>query len=129
MSELSWERLTESLAARLPRLRDGDTVLLLSGPFYAQLQQGPDWIQVEAASSHSLPADARLSDEQEQHLRGLGFEPPAPPLESNWHVQEGWPLSGRTATRLASMMTSALRDVFGIDEAGQVQEKAFNAFS
>ena len=129
MSEQSWEQFTESLAARLPRLRDGDTIILSSGPFYAQLQQGPDWIQVEASSNESLPPDHRLSGEQEQRLREQGFQDPSPPLESNFHIQQGWPLSGHAATQLSAMIVTALRDVYGIEDAGHVQEKAFNAFS
>jgi hypothetical protein len=129
VSEQSWEQFTQSLAARLPRLSDGDTIILFAKPFYAQLQQGPDWIQVEAASNNSLPPDRRLSGDQEQRLRDLGWQDPNPPLEANFHVRDGWPLSGRDATRLSAMIVTALRDVFGIEDAGQVEEKAFNAFS
>ena len=128
VTEASWEQLTGSLAARLPRLRDGDTIILRSGPFFTQLGQGPDFLRVEAASSETLPADARLTAEQEQRLRELGWQPPDPPLDPNWLVEQRWPLSGATATRLASMIVGALRDVYGLD-AARIEEKAFNALS
>src|SRR5262245_60542971 len=103
VTQPSWEQLTESLAARLPRLRDGDSVVLRSGPFYTQLGQGPASIRIEAAAGDSLPADAQLTAAQEQRLRELGWQPPAPGDE-NWARTEPWPLSGRTATLLAAMM-------------------------
>jgi hypothetical protein len=126
VNQLSWEQLTYSLAARLPRLRDGDTIILSSGCFYTQLGHGPQQLRVEAAGGDSLPADARLSAEQERHLRELGWLPPAPG-DANWWIEVGWPVSGRAATEVAVRMISTLRDVYGLD-AERIEEKAFNAF-
>ncbi|WP_285689956.1 hypothetical protein [Actinoplanes sp. NBRC 103695] len=127
VTQSSWEQLTESLAARLPWLGDGDSIILQSGPFYTQLGQGPASIRIEAAAGDSLPADAQLTAAQEQQLGDLGWQPPAHG-DQNWARTEPWPLSGRTATQLATMIVGALRDVFGLD-AARVEERAFNAFS
>ncbi len=129
MNQKSWEELQQELAARLLRLTDGDTVILSSGGRYTQLQQGPNWIRLEAASNHSLSPAEQLSAEQQERLLGMGWQPPAPPLDDNWWVQQEWPLSGRTATRLADMIVVTLRNVYGTDEVSQVEEKTFNAFA
>jgi hypothetical protein len=120
--------MTESLATRLLRMRDGDTVSLRSGPYYAQVAQYPAAIRIEAVFNGHLPADAQLSAEQVQRLHDLGWRPPDDPSDVNWMVTEDWPLSGRTAKALASLMVGALRDVYGLD-IDQVEERAFNAFS
>jgi hypothetical protein len=125
----SWDELTQELAARLPRLADGDTVRLAHEPYFTMLQQAPEFLRADAASRHTLPPADALSDEQEARLLALGWQRPEPPGAMNWWVRAPWPLSGAAALRTAEMMVGALRDVYRIAGADLIDEEAFNAFS
>ncbi len=129
MAYRTWEQLTQELAARLPRLANGDTIRLADEPYFSMLQQAPDFLRLETASNHTLPPDRRLTAEQEQQLRALGWAQPDVPGDPNFWVELDWPLSGAQALHAAGMIVGALRDVYGVDRAGGVEEEAFNAFS
>lgn len=129
MAYQSWEQLTLELAARLPRLTNGDTIRLADEPYFSMLQQAPDFLVVHTASNHTLPPERQLTAEQEQQLRALGWEPPDVPGDPNFWVHADWPLSGAEALRVAGMMVGALRDVHGVDRVERIEEEAFNAFS
>ncbi len=129
MAYQTWEQLTQQLAARLPRLVNGDAIRLADEPFFAMLQQAPDFVRLETASNHTLPADRQLTAAQEQQLAALGWQQPEVPGDPNFWVELDWPLSGAQALQAAAMMVGALRDVYGIDRADRIEEKAFNAFS
>lgn len=129
MNQQSWGRFQQRLAARLFRLIDGDTLILQYGSRYTQLQQGPSSIRVEAVSNHNLPPAEQLTAEQQERLRDMGWQPPNPPLDHNWGVDQDWPLSGRTATHLVEMMVGTLRDVYHADDLGRIEVDAFNAFA
>ena len=129
MAYQSWDELTQTLAARLPRLAEGDIVRLAHEPYFTMLQQTPDFLRADAASRHTLPPEDALSAGQEARLRALGWEPADPPGAMNWWIRAQWPLSGTAALRIAEMMVGALRDVYGIDSAELIEEEAFNAFS
>lgn len=129
MAYQTWEQLTQELAARLPRLIDGDTIRLADEPYFAMLQQAPEFLRLETASSHTLPPDRRLTAGQEQQLRALGWQQPDVPGDPNFWVELDWPLSGAQALQAAAMMVGALRDVYGLDRVDRIEEKAFNAFS
>ncbi len=128
MAYRTWEQLTQELAARLTRLTDGDTLRLADEPYFAMLQQAPDFLRLETASSHTLPSDRRLTAEQEQQLRALGWQEPDVPGDPNFWVELDWPLSGAQALRAAAMMVGALRDVYDLDRVDRIEEKAFNVF-
>ena len=129
MAYRTWEQLTHELAARLTRLADGDTVRLAAGPYFAMLQQAPDFLRLETASAHTLPPDRQLTAGQVGQLRALGWQEPDLPGDPNFWVELDWPLSGAQAVRAAAMVVGALRDVYGLDRVDRIEEKAFNAFS
>lgn len=123
----SWQELTQTLGARLPRLDDGDSLILEHGDFYAQCQMAEDWLHADVVSNHHLPPEHQLSAEQEERLRAMGWLPPDPPGNFNWHVKVPVPMSDDDGARVAEMMVGALRDVFGIDRADLLKGRAFNA--
>lgn len=129
MAYRSWEQLTQELAARLPRLADGDTIRLADEPYFSMLQQAPDLLRLETASSHTLPPDRRLTAEQEQRLRALGWEQPEVPGDPNFWIELDWPLSGVRALQAAGMVVGALHEVYGVPRVEAIEEQAFNAFS
>lgn len=114
----TWEQLSQELAARLTRLVDGDTIRLADEPYSSTLQQAPEFLRLETASNHTLPPDRRLTAEQEQQLRGLGWEPPEVPGSPNFWIRVGWPLSGAEALRAAGMMVGVRRGRRGRVAAG-----------
>jgi hypothetical protein len=123
----TWESMTQELAVRLTRLADHDTVILSAGGYYVQVQQLPEHLVVEAASSHYLEPDEALTPEQEFRLRTIGWFVPDAWHSSNFWIRGYWPLAGREALRIAGMMTTSLRDVYGAGSPAEVDDKSFNA--
>jgi hypothetical protein len=127
----SWPEFTRTLGATLPFLDDGDTLIFSYEGSYAQCQMAEVWLHAEVVSNHHLPPEHQLSAEQEEQLRAMGWLPPDPPGNFNWHVKVPvpfpMPMSDDEAVRLAEMMVSALRDVYGIDRVDLLEEREFNA--
>ena len=128
MSGRSWEQLRDDLATRLPRLADGDVIILGQGRRYTQLMQRRNGLSVEAVSNHGLPPEEQLGAEQENRLREKGWQPPNRPLRLNWWYDvDQWPLHSSDAARVADLMVSTLRDVYDVTEPDAVEDSSFNA--
>lgn len=128
MSASSRQQLQDQLAARLPQLTEGDVIILGSGRLYTQLMQRRDGLTLEAVSNSGLPGDQQLDADQENRLREKGWQPPDEPLRLNWWQDVNqWPLHSRDAARIADLMVSTLRDVYGVGEPGDIEESSFNA--
>ncbi len=129
MTQQEWERLAQELGDRLVDLEEGDTIILRRGVYYTQCQMADELLHADAVSNHHLPADSQISSEQEEKLRTLGWLPPDPPSFFNFYVQQEQPFGLKEGVHVAELMLGALREVYGVAEVDQIEEKAFNAFS
>ncbi|GAA4599541.1 hypothetical protein BJY16_003113 [Actinoplanes octamycinicus] len=128
MSADGWDRLAAEIAGMVPSLADGDTLIVRARPYFVQMQQLPDHLQVEAIADEFLPEDRRLTARDRQHMVELGWRPPPEPeLGDNWECPFPWPLSSADAARVGELFVRTLREVHGAtDPAGLVRE-SFNA--
>jgi hypothetical protein len=122
-----WAELAAELAALIPRLRDGDVLILTGDKRFVQIQQTPRVLAAEAVANRYLPVERRLSPEAESELTRLGWRPPDPPFLHNWSRYTNWPLRTRDADELAGFLVSTLRDVFEVRHPSQLEERAFNS--
>ena len=128
MTASSWAQLAEQLADRLLRLGDGDVINLVSAGRYTQLIQRDVGLTLEAVSNRFLPPKAQLTTGQEQQLEEKGWQQPIPPRRNNWWLDvDQWPLHSRDAARIADLMVSTLRDVYGVADPDAIDGRAFNA--
>ncbi len=128
MSALSWEQFRDEIATRVPRLAEGDVIILGSGRRYTQLMQRRNGVTVEAVSNSGLPPEQQLRTQQEDQLRAKGWQPPNGPLRHNWWLDvDQWPLHRRDALRIAELMLSTLRDVYDVNDPAQIEEASFKA--
>jgi hypothetical protein len=129
MSVSSWEELTGQLADRLPRLEVDDVVILVApGNRYTELVQLQDGIALDAVSNTFLPPDGQLAGEQERELENKGWLAPSGPGRRNWwHEVRKWPLHSRDAARIAELMVSTLRDVYGVADPSDIEVRSFKS--
>ncbi|WP_045744508.1 TY-Chap domain-containing protein [Actinoplanes rectilineatus] len=126
---MSWEELTEQIADRLPRLATGQVVIVEApGNRYTELVQLAGGLALDAVSNEFLPPDGRLGPEQERELAAKGWQPPERPSRLNWWLEvPKWPLHSRDAARIAELMVSTLRDVYGVTEVSDIGHRSFQS--
>ena len=120
----SWDDVTNELVARLPRLRDGDAVAIEIGRYFVQVKQFGRRLSVIASGSGSgTPGNAGLSPDQARGMAALGWQPSRhthglPDLVS--------PLSTDTVHRVARLLVTTLRDVYGGATPAAARFSSFN---
>ena len=127
MRASSWAELTGQLADRLPRLRVDEVVILeASGNRYTELIQLEGGLELSAVANASLPPDGQLRADQERELEQKGWQPPNRPLRQTWWLAvPKWPLHSRDAARIAELMVSTLRDVYGVAGPSDIEQRSF----
>jgi hypothetical protein len=111
-----WATFASALADDLPKLDDGDTVIIEYGQPYVQFAQ----------AESVLYADTRGGDEAS--LAALGWRAPEPARGTpNWWTDVPWPLSAQDCRRLVDLMLATLRDVYGAPQPDALAYQAFNS--
>ncbi|GII24114.1 TY-Chap domain-containing protein [Planosporangium mesophilum] len=127
MTDESWEGLAAALAAKIPYLRDQDTLILESDDRYVQFQQAPAALHVEAVANNALPAERQIRPDAEQRLAQLGWNAPTPPGQHNWWRKLAWPPGAAESRELADVLVTTLREVYEVPSPQQLSHQAFNA--
>jgi hypothetical protein len=111
-----WATFATALADDLPKLADGDTVILEYGEPYVQFTQ----------AESVLYADTRGGDGA--RLSALGWRAPEPAMGTpNWWTEVPWPLSVQDSRQLGDLMLATLRDVYGAPGPDALAYQAFNS--
>ncbi|GAB1644197.1 TY-Chap domain-containing protein [Krasilnikovia sp. MM14-A1259] len=128
MEPKSWNQLQQELAAEIIRMKEGDTVILLSGERFVQMRQGADTLKAEAVSNRWLPTHLQLTPEDEREMVALGWQPPEPDLGfHNWRSSTEWPLRTQDAEQLSERLIATLRDVLDVSDPNLLDRRTFNA--
>jgi hypothetical protein len=123
----SWDELAAAVAARIPVLRDGDTLILEHDGRYVQFRQAPDALYAEAVANRYLPPERQVGPDAEADLGQLGWHRPTPPGHHNWWRELPWPARSQEARELADALVATLRRVYAVASPDQLGVEAFNA--
>jgi type III secretion system-like peptide-binding chaperone len=108
----TWDDVVDELAARLPRLRDGDAVAIEVGERFVQVKQfGQVLSAIASGVDPKLREHVRVSAEQSRHMLALGWRLPDEMTHSLPDLPR--PVSAETAGRVARLLVATLRDVYG----------------
>lgn len=115
---MDWNDFAQRLARELMSLPE-DAFLIAYAPGgqpFVQARRTGGTLTAEAVSNQYLPDRLRLGPDAEQHLAGLGWTAPDGPHRPHWwrDLTVGGPQAAGECARVAAMMTSALRDVYGL---------------
>ena len=116
-----WPAYTRALAVAIVELTDDEFGILVApgGDDYVQVVQfGCGWsdgLLAETAGSANRGPGRELSTAQCRRLAAIGFAGPDQDT-GNWSVDLPWPATWSDYHRIASMLVSALRDVYGVHD-------------
>ncbi|WP_327094674.1 hypothetical protein OIE68_31880 [Nocardia vinacea] len=128
----SWAEFTDRLAAQLGSLPAGAVVSIreavpnLDRRRYAQFYQTDTELCAELPGPGMLDPEVRADAAGLQHIADLGWQPPVGRDSYNWSYNVAWPALRAEYRRLAAMITSGLRDAFGIATPAQLTYTAWN---
>ncbi|MBO0827688.1 MAG: suppressor of fused domain protein [Streptosporangiales bacterium] len=115
-----WNRIHAGVEQRLDRLLQTEGFLVVeesSTGYYVMLASSRkrSTLTCEAVSNQFLPTGRRLSPEQEQRMRALGWSPPGTGEASGtWNHARTLPMPVRAAG-VARVVVATLRDIYGCD--------------
>lgn len=115
-----WNRIHAGVEQRLDRLLQTEGFLVIeesSTGYYVMLASSRkrSTLTCEAVSNQFLPTGRRLSPEQEQRMRALGWSPPGTgEASSTWNHARTLPMPVRPAG-VARVVVATLRDIYGCD--------------
>lgn len=120
--------LVAEVAARLPYLNPGDTVIVWRGPYYVEWSQSRVNLSANASANYpALPPEAHLGPERERRLASLGWNRPVANEYPNWWLRPfPWPMSATAGRRLAELLVATLREVYG---AASTEDLAYTSFN
>lgn len=127
MSDTGWYQLTAKLSSVVFGLVPRDTLILhKERRRYVQLAHVGSAVHAETVSNKFLPADQRLSAEQERRLTELGWLLPEPPGNLNYYHEISVPVSVAEAQRLARLLVQTLREIHGVDSPAELVTEGWN---
>ncbi|MFI6366781.1 TY-Chap domain-containing protein [Nocardia sp. NPDC050630] len=127
-----WDEFTDRLAAQLASLPAGAVVSIrerVPNPDrrrYAQFYQTDTELYAELPGPGMLDPEVRADAAGLEHITDLGWQPPTGRDSWNWSYNVRWPALRAEYHRLAAMITSGLRDAFGIAAPAQLAYRAWN---
>lgn len=129
---ISWDDFTNRLANQLALLPAGAVVSIrerVPNPDrrrYAQFYQTDTELCAELPGPGMLDPEVRADTAGLQHIADLGWQPPEGRDSYNWSYNVAWPAPRADYRRLATMITSGLRDAFAIATPAQLTYTAWN---
>lgn len=134
MIAVPWDTFTTELAGTFSALSSDDVVIIhFQGipviQFTLNISQSGSYaaLRAEAFSDDYYPEDRKLSADEIEQLRSLGWNAPDPPFDENWWTELSWPFSGESCRRLAQLIVTSLREVYKADDLAGFSYRAFNA--
>jgi hypothetical protein len=124
-ADADWGQLAAGLAAALPDLRHGDTVILRAGDRYVRLRQEPTALAVDTVGSDALGLAAEPAAAYEDQLFELGWSEPRPPSGRSWSRTALWPPTPADARRAADLAVATLHDTHGVAAPAELTYEAF----
>jgi hypothetical protein len=122
----SWNDFTAALGRDLAGMRAKDVRIFDCGARYVQVMAGPPVTALETVSNTYLPPDQRLTADEEQTLRRLGWgEPQESGWQRNWRLEYPWPLNASQAAEVARVLTDAIRAVLPAAGPGDLKTDSF----
>ncbi|HEX6447717.1 MAG TPA: suppressor of fused domain protein [Streptosporangiales bacterium] len=115
-----WGRIHTGIEQRLNRLLQTEGFLVIeesSTGYYVMLASSRkrSTLTCEAVSNQFLPTGRRLSPEQEQRMRALGWSPPGTgEASTTWNHARTLPMPVKAAG-VARVVVATLRDIYGCD--------------
>jgi hypothetical protein len=124
-ADAAWGQLAAGLAAALPDLRHGDTVILRAGDRYVRLRQEPTALVVGTVGSDALGLGAEPATAYEDQLFELGWSEPRSPSGRDWSRTAPWPPTPADARRAADLAVATLHDIHGVAAPAGLTYEAF----
>ncbi|MFI6777027.1 TY-Chap domain-containing protein [Nocardia sp. NPDC050412] len=127
-----WDEFTDRLANQLAVLPAGAIVSIrerVPNPDrrrYAQFYQTDTKLYAELPGPGMLDPEVRADAAGLEYIADLGWQPPIGRDSYNWSFNVAWPAPRAEYHRLAAMITSGLRDAFGIAAPAQLTYTAWN---
>ncbi|WP_433201593.1 TY-Chap domain-containing protein [Nocardia sp. CA-107356] len=129
---IGWDEFAERLADQLASLPAGAVVSIrerVPNPDrrrYAQFFQTDTELCAELPGPDMLDPEVRANAAGLRHIADLGWRAPAGRDDYNWSYHLAWPALRADYHTLATMITSGLRDAFGIATPEQLTYTAWN---
>jgi Family of unknown function (DUF6301) len=123
--DADWADLAAGLAAALPDLRHGATVILRSGHRFVRFRQDRLSLSVETHGCDNLRLDEDAAARYEERLFELGWSEPRQPGGREWWRIVPWPPTPADARRTADLLVATLHDVHGVARPADLTYQAF----
>lgn len=127
-----WSEFTEGLTETLATLPSGAAVIIAEpGPWsdrvrFTQFFQYDAFVHAELPGDRWLDPAVQAGPDGGRMLVDDGWREPHADFGWNWWTELLWPARSDQYRRLASMMVTALRDVFGIPDPDGLEYYAWN---